>query len=91
MNFPGVINENHEVINKIRTAKKYGKPIDGHAPGLTGEMLKNIFLMALVRITNAQLLMKLRKNRTWMKILIREGSAARNLDELKASCCLIPK
>jgi adenine deaminase len=40
MNFPGVINDNDEVIRKIFAAKEQGKPVDGHAPGLTGKDLK---------------------------------------------------
>lgn len=42
MNFPGVIFKNPEVLAKIEIAKKLGKRVDGHAPGLTGEDLKNI-------------------------------------------------
>lgn len=37
MNFPGVLNEDPEVMAKIASAKAVGKPIDGHAPGLMGE------------------------------------------------------
>jgi len=40
MNFPGVINEDKEVISKLNIAKKYCKVVDGHAPGLTGNDLK---------------------------------------------------
>ncbi|MCX6332880.1 MAG: amidohydrolase family protein, partial [Bacteroidia bacterium] len=40
MNFPGVINEEKEVIKKLEAAKKHKKPIDGHAPGLSGESLR---------------------------------------------------
>ena len=40
MNFPGVINKNEEVIQKINIAKKFNKPVDGHAPGLSGRDLK---------------------------------------------------
>jgi len=36
MNFPGVLDNDPEVMRKIRAAQKYGKPIDGHAPGLVG-------------------------------------------------------
>ncbi len=85
MNFPGVINENHEVINKIRTAKKYGKPIDGHAPGLTGEMLKKYVSYGISTDHECTTIDEAKeKIGLGMKILIREGSAARNLDELKS-------
>src|SRR5678816_2969556 len=40
MNFPGVLNKDQEVLKKIAFAKKYNKPVDGHAPGLIGEMAK---------------------------------------------------
>ena len=85
MNFPGVISENHEVINKIRTAKKYGKPIDGHAPGLTGEMLKKYVSFGISTDHECTTIDEAKeKIGLGMKILIREGSAARNLDELKS-------
>lgn len=85
MNFPGVINENHEVINKIRTAKKYGKPIDGHAPGLTGEMLKKYVSYGISTDHECTTIDEAKeKIGLGMKILIREGSAARNLDGLKS-------
>ena len=42
MNFPGVISSDREVMAKISAARKAGKPVDGHAPGLTGEALRNI-------------------------------------------------
>ena len=37
MDYPGVINKDPEVMKKINIAKKYNKPIDGHAPGIMGE------------------------------------------------------
>ena len=37
MNFPGVLFGDEEVYKKIAAAKKYGKPVDGHAPGLRGD------------------------------------------------------
>jgi adenine deaminase len=40
MNFPGVLNNDEEVLNKIASSKKYNKPVDGHAPGLRGELAK---------------------------------------------------
>lgn len=84
MNYPGVIYSDKEVIEKIRVAKKYGKPVDGHAPGLTGEKLK-IYINAGITTdhecsTAEEAKEKLKHG---MKIIIREGSAARNLDALK--------
>src|SRR5687768_5553300 len=40
MNFPGVLDGDREVFEKINAAKKYGKPIDGHAPALRGALAK---------------------------------------------------
>ena len=40
MNFPGVLQADEEVMKKIASAKKYNKPVDGHAPGLRGEAAK---------------------------------------------------
>src|ERR1043165_8060730 len=38
MNYPGVLNEDPEVMAKIKAAHKIGKPVDGHAPGLKGDL-----------------------------------------------------
>lgn len=84
MNFPGVVNNDPEVLRKLNAAKKNGKKIDGHAPGLTGDALKKYIEAGIstdhecVSINEAK-----EKLALGMKILIREGSAARNLDELK--------
>ncbi|MFZ0282808.1 MAG: amidohydrolase family protein, partial [Bacteroidales bacterium] len=40
MNFPGVVCDDPEVMSKIDAAKKHKKPVDGHAPGLKGKMLR---------------------------------------------------
>ena len=84
MNFPGVVNNDPEVHRKINIAKKYGKPVDGHAPGVTGEMLRR-YISAGISTDHECSSMEeaLEKISLGMKILIREGSAARNLDDLK--------
>lgn len=86
MNFPGVISEDKDVLKKIMVAKKHGKPIDGHAPGLSGNDLKKYIDAGISTdhecSTLEEALEKLSKG---MKIQIREGSAARNLDALKKS------
>jgi adenine deaminase len=84
MNFPGVIFGDIEVIKKINIAKKYGKPIDGHAPGLTGENLKKYVSSGISTDHECSTLEEAEeKIKLGMKILIREGSAAKNLDSLK--------
>lgn len=83
MNFPGVLNKDEEVLKKIASAKKYGKPVDGHAPGLRGEAAKQYIDAGISTdhecFTAAEALDKLSYG---MKILIREGSAAKNFDAL---------
>ena len=83
MNFPGVIHGNADVIEKIRFAKKYGKPIDGHAPGLRGDELETYVGAGIT--TDHETLSReeaFEKIRLGMKIIIREGSAAKNFGEL---------
>lgn len=84
MNFPGVIYDNPEVLKKIAYAKEVGKPIDGHAPGLRGESLKKYVEAGITTDHECSTLDEaLEKIALGMKILIREGSAAKNLDSLK--------
>lgn len=83
MNFPGVLNEAEDVMEKLSIARKYGKPVDGHAPGVTGEQAKK-YIRAGISTDHECFTMEeaLDKIRYGMKILIREGSAAKNLDAL---------
>ncbi len=83
MNFPGVIHDDPGVLEKINLAKKYGKLIDGHAPGLSGDDLKK-YISADIS-TDHECFTKeeaLEKLSLGMKIQIREGSAAKNFDAL---------
>lgn len=83
MNYPGVINNDPNVIKKIKAAQNYCKPVDGHAPGLRGKDLKKYSKAGIstdhecFTIEEAE-----EKIKQGMKILIREGSAAKNFDEL---------
>lgn len=83
MNFPGVLQQDPEVMQKIASAKKYNKPVDGHAPGLRGEDARRYIAAGISTdhecFTAEEALDKLNLG---MKILIREGSAARNFDAL---------
>ena len=83
MNFPGVIHRDPEVMRKIEIAKQYGKRIDGHAPGLRGEDLK-IYVSAGIETDHEcfQIDEAREKLALGQKILIREGSAAKNFEEL---------
>ena len=83
MNFPGVLHKDDEVLKKIASAKKYHKPVDGHAPGLRGEEAKKYIEAGISTdhecFTKEEALDKLQYG---MKILIREGSAAKNFEAL---------
>ncbi len=83
MNYPGVLFKDEEVMKKIALAKKYTKPVDGHAPGLRGEKAKQYIEAGISTdhecFTKEEALDKLQFG---MKILIREGSAAKNFDAL---------
>jgi len=84
MNFPGVIFNDPEVYKKIDAAKELGKKIDGHAPGLSGNNLRKYISAGISTDHECNNITEAReKISLGMKILIREGSAARNLDELK--------
>ncbi len=83
MNFPGVLFHDEEVMKKIASAKKYHKPVDGHAPGLRGADAKKYIEAGISTdhecFTAEEALDKLNYG---MKILIREGSAAKNFEAL---------
>ncbi len=84
MNFPGVINNDAEILEKIAAAREAGKPVDGHAPGLTGVQLRKYINAGISTDHECGTIEEAKeKISLGMKILIREGSAARNLDSLK--------
>jgi len=83
MNFPGVIYGDELVAQKLALAKKYGKPVDGHAPGLTGETAEKYIQAGISTDHECYTLDEaVEKIRYGMKILIREGSAAKNFEAL---------
>ncbi|MEO8086782.1 MAG: adenine deaminase [Bacteroidota bacterium] len=83
MNYPGVLHGDAEVLKKIALAKKFNKPVDGHAPGLRGNDAARYIAAGITTdhecVTKDEALDKLKHG---MKILIREGSAAKNFDAL---------
>ncbi len=83
MNFPGVINHDEFEMKKIALAKKYHKPVDGHAPGVKGDAARK-YAEAGVSTDHECFTMEeaLEKIRYGMKIQIREGSAAKNFEAL---------
>jgi adenine deaminase len=83
MNYPGVIFGDKEVHKKLAVAKKYGRIIDGHAPGLRGKELEKYIQAGIHTDHECSDIEEAReKIRKGMKILIREGSAAKNYEEL---------
>ena len=83
MNFPGVLFKDAEVMKKIAAAHKLGKPVDGHAPGLMGEQAKQ-YIQAGISTDHECFTMEeaVDKISYGMRILIREGSAAKNFEAL---------
>jgi len=83
MNYPGVLYSDVEVMKKIALAHHYNKPVDGHSPGLRGEQAQAYINAGISTdhecVTKEEALDKLQFG---MKILIREGSAAKNFDAL---------
>jgi len=83
MNFPGVLHKDPEVLKKIEYARQFQKPVDGHAPGLRGEQALAYIKAGISTdhecFTREEAIDKLKGG---MKILIREGSAAKNYDAL---------
>ena len=83
MNYPGVLNKDPEVMAKIEAAKKNGKPIDGHAPGLSEEEIKK-YAQAGITTNHEDFLYENAAAgiENGIMIQIREGSAAKNFDNL---------
>ncbi|MCC1483662.1 adenine deaminase [Winogradskyella immobilis] len=83
MNYPGVLFDDAEVLKKIEWAKHFNKPIDGHAPGLRGNDISKYIAAGISTdhecFTYEEALEKLQKG---MKVIIREGSAAKNFEAL---------
>ena len=83
MNWPGTVNRDPIVMEKIALAKKYGKPVDGHAPGLKGELAAKYASAGITTDHECFTLEEaLGKLKLGMKIIIREGSAAKNFEAL---------
>ncbi|MFZ4413482.1 MAG: adenine deaminase [Bacteroidales bacterium] len=83
MNFPGVLYQDKEVMEKLAVARKYNKPVDGHAPGLKGEDAAKYVAAGITTdhecFTIAEAIDKIKSG---MMVQIREGSAAKNFDAL---------
>lgn len=83
MNFPGVINDDSEVLAKLDAAKSANKPIDGHAPLLSGEDLEKYVSKGISTDHECSSFSEaIEKKEKGMKIMVREGSSAKNLEAL---------
>lgn len=83
MNFPGVIYNDSTVIEKLRLFRELNLPVDGHAPGLSGVDLQKYIDAGISTDHEASSIEEGReKIIRGMKILIREGSAAKNFEAL---------
>ncbi len=91
MNFPGVIYDDEEVLAKISAAKKYNKPIDGHAPGLSGSGLVK-YADAGISTDHESVSVEeaVEKIKLGIKLQIREGSAAKNFEALYSVIDMFP-
>lgn len=83
MNFPGVLSSDKDVMKKLQIFRSRGKTVDGHAPGLSGEHLRKYIASGIDTDHEAKDIEEAReKIKGGMKILIREGSAAKNFESL---------
>ena len=83
MNYPGVLADDPEILRKLKAAQKNGKPIDGHAPMVTGDDIRK-YVEAGISTDHECFVVEdaLEKIKLGMKVLIREGSAAKNFNAL---------
>jgi len=83
MNYPGVLLNDEEVLKKIKWAKHFNKPVDGHAPGLRGEAVKK-YISAGISTDHECFTFEEAEEKLslGMKVIIREGSAAKNFEAL---------
>lgn len=83
MDFPGVINGDEEVLRKLELARKYNKPIDGHAPLVSGEELDKYMEQYIVTDHECSNFHEaIEKKQKGMKIMVRDGSSAKNMEAL---------
>ena len=92
MNYPGVLADDPDIMKKLEAARRQGKPIDGHAPMVTGDDIQK-YVSSGISTDHECYAMEdaLEKIRLGMKILIREGSAAKNFDALIPLMALYPE
>ena len=83
MNFPGVIGQDPEVLRKLELARKYKKPIDGHAPLLSGKDLDKYLEQGISTDHECSSFQEaMEKKQKGMKIMVRDGSSAKDMEAL---------
>lgn len=83
MNFPGVINGDVEVLRKLELANEYNKPVDGHAPMLSGKDLDKYIEQYIITDHECSSFGEaIEKKHKGMKIMVRDGSSAKNMEAL---------
>ncbi len=83
MNFPGVINGDGEVLRKLELARQYHKPIDGHAPLVSGQDLDKYIEQYIITDHECSNFKEaIEKKQKGMKIMVRDGSSAKNMEAL---------
>lgn len=83
MNFPGVLNKQPDVMAKLEAAQRLGKPIDGHAPGLSGDGLEDYIAAGISTDHECTTLQEaLEKSEKGMTVQVREGTACKNMADL---------
>ena len=83
MNFPGVIDGDGEVLRKLELARQYHKPIDGHAPLVSGQDLDKYIEQYIITDHECSNFKEaIEKKQKGMKIMVRDGSSAKNMEAL---------
>lgn len=83
MNFPGVIGGDEEVLKKLEVANRLNKPIDGHAPLVSGEHLELYMSYGISTDHECSTFEEaIEKKELGMKIMVREGSSAKDMEKL---------
>ena len=83
MNFPGVLSGDKEVIRKLELAREYNKPIDGHAPLLSGRELDKYMEQYIITDHECSKFFEaIEKKQKGMKIMVRDGSSAKNMEAI---------
>ncbi len=91
MNFPGVIYDDSDVLAKLRFAREHKLPVDGHAPGLSGDSLTKYIGAGISTDHECSSMDEaIEKMKKGMKILIRNGSSAKNFASLASLVDLYP-